>query len=64
MIGAAKVDPAPFNLVNCAEAEKGAVKMATSERATLNELIFIRVRVPLLLPKDPVWSKPWIVTIV
>src|ERR1700747_2390465 len=60
---AAKVEPAAFNFVNCALAEKAAAKTAASEKATLNELIFIRVRGPLLVPKDSIRSKSRIVTI-
>src|SRR5258706_16103042 len=64
IIGAAKVEPAAFNFVNCALAEKTAAKTAASEKATLNELIFMRVSGPLLVPKDSIWSKSRIVTIV
>jgi hypothetical protein len=56
------VAPAPFNFV-CAEAEYAAAETATSERATLKELIFIRDRRPLLVPKDWSSSKYQIVTI-
>src|SRR5260370_22239206 len=63
IMSAAKVEPAALNFVNCAFAEKAAAKTAASERATLNELIFIRVRRPLLVPKDLSWSKSRIVTI-
>jgi hypothetical protein len=57
------VAPAPFNFV-WAEAEYAAADAARRERATLSELIFIKDRRPLLVPKDWDRSKCPIVTIV